>query len=703
MPTQKPSNDLADGEVSNDLSDGEVKSAAPAPTESGPMRAYHAVGDEIKAPFQSAADILSKANKALGKGGPKELVRQLKSGEIGDPPTGSVGGALKAAAGSVNPIAVKRAPDGSVDIPATIGGTVGRVGLMLGFPEVREGAGDAASAVGEKATETPRNMARSLTHSGERETGKLVADTIKANQAAEKAATETNATKQETFQTRKAVYDAKVSDLTQKHEAATAKHQQATADYEAAKTHAEELKKAAAETKTTRGQMARQVQETGARLVNRVKQAQQRAKANIDARWENLRENMKGASVPREQLADLVRNAEAKLSGSSENIKVFRDILSKSEEGGEDVVVSGGAKFGPGTPLYESVKNSPSGLPDASAPASFADLQGYYSELGEKLSSGSLPGDVYQAIKSLQEGIGSAMQRLAASRGQGAALTSARAAYRDYMQAFREPTGPQHSGSPLAQVLDAADPAHAIKPLTDLTTAARVRNMLAQYDPGAAPGGGGAVLYDNFLKASRAYDALPKPEAMAKAIKEPKPLGPAPVGPKLPAPPKAPKTVVPEIKRIGTEELQQSKRQNIQSEADTIRKFGSWVIPLTIVHALTGVLTLDAKLALSAIADVPVYLASREAIAGALEKPKVVEWISKPSPKDIEALMKLPPEYRGKIQSSVGQVVRQAQQRGISVSPAVAAFVGSSTAAPPAPRDTRHPSDIWSDPAQLSR
>src|SRR5208337_3053305 len=123
---------------------------------------------------------------------------------------------------------------------------------------------------------------------------------------------------------------------------------------------------------------------------------------------------------------------------------------------------------------------------------------------------------------------------------------------------------------------------------------------------------------------------------------------------------------------------------------------GGWIIPMSIMHGIIGVVKLDAMVALSSMLDVPVYLWGREKIAQVLEKPGVQDWIVKPSPKDIKELMKLPPEYRGVIQQRAGDLVRAAQDRGIRPSPQLLGFVAGQGTPDLAPR--RNPTDEWQDP-----
>jgi hypothetical protein len=338
-------------------------------------------------------------------------------------------------------------------------------------------------------------------------------------------------------------------------------------------------------------------------------------------------------------------------------------------------------------------------------PATFKDVQGYVSELGAKLATGNLPGDVYQAMVFLQERLLDRMEKMARDNGVGPLMKTARRGYREYRQTFFDAIGSKSSA--LAKALRERLPENAIPYLSGSEDVRDIRTKLAQFDPSVGGQGGSAQLYDNYLKAQREYKGLPKPTELAKKLNPPeapmpKAIPPAPKQPK----PIAPKPVQPEITKIGTAELEASKRRSVQQEINTVDKFGGWVIPITIMHGVLGVVTLNAQVALSAILDVPAYLAGRELFSRTLEKPGVQDWISRPSVGDIRELMKLPPEYRGVIQKQVGKLAAEAQRQGVPVSPQLLGFVAGQQERQqqPAPRKkpTNEPPISISLPAPLA-
>jgi hypothetical protein len=142
-----------------------------------------------------------------------------------------------------------------------------------------------------------------------------------------------------------------------------------------------------------------------------------------------------------------------------------------------------------------------------------------------------------------------------------------------------------------------------------------------------------------------------------------------------PQAPQQPQPVVPKLKKVGTAELEASKREAAIEESGKFGKFGGFIIPMSLVTSIGAAFFGHPLVALGDLASIPAYLMTRDTVAAILEKPAVGEWIARPSPKDIQELMKLPPEYRGVIQERVGKLATEAQRQGRPVSPALLGFV----------------------------
>lgn len=621
------------------------------------------------------------------------------------------------------------------------------LGGLVGGADVGEVAGETVANIPKVVPKVLRRGTELITQTTPRETAKLVKETQEGNagevarvsgenrkaaqghlektqealhetagrelqhQSASKEAESANAKASQEHEQAVQVVDAANNAKLAEHATKTRSIEQENAErqaaYDADKSKAEEIGKAAKEQESKRGQLARQINQQSSRLVDRLKSVQAKWKDSsalqktkgykptglLDVMYDNLRKATAGQTVPIETVGDAVRKAQAKLKGSAESIKQFNDILAKEKaENADDFVYQGGAKFGPGTNVYESVKTSPEGLPggDPAKPLNFSDLQGYYTELGSKLAPGNLLPDVYLALRSLQDDVGGMMKGMATKAGVPSLYTRAQSAYRDYMQTFRDSTGPNHSGSPIAQALEAKDPAYAIKPLTAEESAQRVRNALTRFDPGQNGQGGAAALYDNFRAANREFDALGKPIKVPESpvkpeFKEPPSapaLSPRPEVPKLVSveppqrvsPPNRPLEAQPEIKKLGPEDVREAKQKGLEHRAEFIKKrggqiaatFGVYRILESVIHGNLSALPND-------FAGAIVGYGMTQAIGKIMEIPKVEEFLTRPTARD---LAQIPPEMR----SSLPNIIKAAQSRGIRVSPALIAIAAGSGA-----------------------
>jgi len=487
--------------------------------------------------------------------------------------------------------------------------------------------------------ESARTALRNVTNTAPSDVAKAVKTASKANEIKTERVADINARRAETHET-------KVKAIQEQNANAAA--------------HAEEINKSAAETATKKGQLARQVKEQSARLVERVRTVQRATKAKLDKSYAEIRKAAQGQSVPAADLRSAVETAQSKIKGSSESIKQFKDILSKAPE--EDGAVEyQGAQIPKGHPLYDVLTE---GIEPA-GPIAFDDLRGYYSELGEKLAPGNLLPDVYQALKSLQESIGKMQENLATKAGVGAKFKTTQAAFHDYMQTFRESAGPNHSGSPIAAALQAKDPAFAIKPLTAEESAGRVRNMLTRFDPPVNGQGGAGKLFDNFRDVTRQYEGIEEPKGVAKALTTPKPI------------PTAPKTLEPKLNTLTRESLESVKRENALEAARKMEKSRSTLVSSIAAFDMirSGVLGEWAHVGLDVVARV-LYSAGKQGIARALQHPEIVTRLSKLRPEDYAAIAKLPEAQRTAFVEQIKPVVEAAKAQGIALDPRLLAIGG---------------------------
>jgi hypothetical protein len=282
----------------------------------------------------------------------------------------------------------------------------------------------------------------------------------------------------------------------------------------------------------------------------------------------------------------------------------------------------------------------------------YSDLQSLYSELGKELSKGTLPGSAYHAYDVLQEGVGNDMQRIADSQGQGATLTDARNYWRRMKQTF---------GKPIS-ITDAAT--KAIGGVADETQANQIR-LLGAFDP-AIP-----RQVAHIANIERGVEAMPKPvpervltrEAAAKHV----------AAPQLDVTPRpTPKTFEPQ--KIGPEEVAGAKAKGVEGRERQIEHKGYWLAIGPLFYTISDILKGDMPSLPGAAASVAAPLAVQAALTRMLTSPKVVDFLTKATPADIE---QIPPEMRG----NFPKILAEAQKRGIKVSPVLTkAFTGAAVA-----------------------
>jgi hypothetical protein len=370
-----------------------------------------------------------------------------------------------------------------------------------------------------------------------------------------------------------------------------------------------------------------------------LKKTADNVRKEASGKYDAVRSATQGQTVPSDQLASAVREAESKIQGSSENLKIFRDILSKHpEEEGE--IEYQGAKIPKGHPLYDVLKE---GI--ESPDSTFSNLQGYYTELGDKFSTGTLPGDVYQAMKSLHKNIGNLMQQMADRSGVGPQFSEARNFYRQYMQTFRD------HNSPLYKAIKATERGKSIASLSGKDQTGI--QALARYNPDLAQR---ANTIRGYQSEARSIPSKPKDlKSLPKLEPKPSPISPG-------------------VKKIGTEDIQQAKQEGMQQRADFIKKrggqiavtFGAYRMLENVIHGNLSALPEDFA---GAVAGYGIT----QAIGMLLENKKIMEAFTKPTLRDLD---EIPPDMRGDIK----EIVEEAQRQGIKVDPTLKALVGATAA-----------------------
>jgi hypothetical protein len=176
---------------------------------------------------------------------------------------------------------------------------------------------------------------------------------------------------------------------------------------------------------------------------------------------------------------------------------------------------------------------------------------------------------------------------------------------------------------------------------------------------------------------------------------KPEPQAPPPAEETVPqaervAPPDRPPETVAEQKTLGPEEIVASRKAAAAGLAKSLREQGIRRTINALFYTTPGAIL--AKLlgrpgyAAMEVAMAPAILAGSHVLANLLERPEVVSWLSKVTPKDLSLIRNLPEEQRGVFVKNLGELVKDAQKRKLPVAQALTAFVAGSSATASTPK-----------------
>lgn len=400
--------------------------------------------------------------------------------------------------------------------------------------------------------------------------------------------------------------------------------------------------------------IGRSLEEGSARLGERVEDLDSKLRAEGNEKYATVRQaTAQDPGVSPIEIGQAVEHAQSNiLQGSQESIKQFKELLGKTEEIESDLQkanVSATTLSGQPNPRYQAALSELGQQGDRAL--TFEDLQGYSSELGAKLAGGSLPGDVYQAIKFVKEKIDAAKSSIAERNGVGAALQEADAFWRNYMDTFHD------SASAVSQVrrgVGVVDPQHYAQAFVTGKSAETGVGKLKQFKTRHADEASAvADLALNLRKASQERVAINQQGIRARSEKP-----------------------MPEMERVPTptaEDIVAAKRKAVEGKAQELgglRRFDILILMSSPVSALMGSLR-------GALAG-PLEIAGEKGVAAAFNRPKVIEWIAKPTAADLAAIEKLPPGPRAELRANLQKLIDQETQQGRTpnVSPQVARTIG---------------------------
>ena len=441
---------------------------------------------------------------------------------------------------------------------------------------------------------------------------------------------------------------------------------------------------AQAQSVARRGQMAKEVDQESVNLGKDINDLESKVYHQADANFNNIRNKIGNVQAPPDHLISTVKDAEQNiLQGIPENVKEFRSIL-KLENTSEEMtnlrknVMAGqgmsGMDYESLSPerkaVVDDIVNRVGGPIPSSIPLTWDKLQSLKSRLDARLRNGrGLNGDLKRALFAVRDGVVDEMGQMATAKGAGADWQQARDFWRQYKEDFHEPTGPSGSGSPVAKAREAVDPDKIRKPFANTQSAIGNRGVqiLSRY-----PQFGGDQI------ASRVTSLLSKEQEMntlPEAVKE-APLKKYPESYQMPASKPAPP-----IPGKPTVDIEQIARDKIENTAQRIGRLNVWDARIIASSLMAGVLApfIGLKGGVEMGAS---YVALKEYLSRTLEKPKVVDWLAKTPPAELDALNKLPGIDKINVQHGLTEAaIELSKRRKFGLDPALKQFLGPANVA----------------------
>jgi len=363
--------------------------------------------------------------------------------------------------------------------------------------------------------------------------------------------------------------------------------------------------------------MADQVGDSVTKLDRTIREA-------YNARYNAFRQAMQGAEGNLEPVQQAVVDAEDNiLKGSPENIAIFRNILKEGEDPllSQASVFKGGSRGVDVKEVLSSMRSEGErarflrGLQDEGIPLEgerpapkegatipIDDLQGYSTELGNKIYRGNPAGDIRRALKYVRDAADKEILRVADTRKQGAIKRQLDKDWSQYMGDFYDSDGALYrlknainsdsriatlSGGEGSRVVDAMG--HYARFNPDIGTVGRVRSLVKQLRelPSTLPKEPGEV---------------PRPKFPAHPSARPLPKAPA----------REPFSA------------SQYRKEHIEKIAENLRRITGWDVA-SIGYVLRELSEGETPWAMS-------YSLGKRLLAKMLSNPRVIEYLSKELP-----------------------------------------------------------------------
>ncbi len=593
-----------------------------------------------------------------------------------------------------------------------------KAGQIVG-KRVPTSLGELRQSTTEAVTKPVRGTLEAMSKTGPLELRKMAQETVKKNADAAKLAADQNAeaAKKHLIDTKEAVEETKGRELSHEQRVRTvdeeARVKYATARLEVAKKNKEALIKHAADVdevqrdnqavlrdEQKRVETQQKLTAASQELEQKVEKARVKAKADDDKAWADWRTKIGTTEAPSNEIVDQINASKSTMD--PEDVAEFRKVLKETKpaaaEAGEvqetkDSIAKnqGAGSYAEASPtvkaaiddIVKRIGLDPDEMPDVKA-VSAPRLHVWKTQL-EYAVRNATRGNVRYAIGQVLDKVRDTESKLSEEAGAGAELEKARKLHGPYKDTFVN--SPNEPLTVASKAVSETSPEYA----KEKARANRLK-MLGEYDATIPTT---AEHIDNLREG---LTALPNEGPLRDKLKplppppqlQPEPTPPVPARQTIEPPfraehPDRPEEVVPERKTLTREELETRFKENLRKSAENLREISVRraiysslsAIPTMILSTLLG----HPGYAIAELVAAPtLVLGGGSKLAGLLERPAVVNWLTEVTPQKISAIRDFPPAERAVIDQNLRDLVQAAQKKGIRVSPALTAFAASAAA-----------------------
>jgi hypothetical protein len=538
--------------------------------------------------------------------------------------------------------------------PEAIGGGAGVV--LAGEAGAKAGAGlvKAGTEILKRAPEGVRTTAQTVMGVGpERTTQPLVDKFKEASTKAEAAQTEENATTEAKNREKAEKYQDERRDVASRNEKQTLEH---AADVEEVKAR----NQAKQDLHTERGQLAQQIDQGSKQVGEDIKALERKVREQGNQKYAEVRAKVSNDGTMPDEVIQAVQHAKKSIiRGSEDSVRQFSSIIRRGPDpGAEEAIESVRNSADPAAREFMRKYDQLDGEGAEVEPLTFNDWQGYSSELGQLMAKGNLPGDVYQAVKYVKESVDKQITTIAERHGAEGDLKAANAYWADYLKTFYD--RPSAAADTLRRV-GKLDPEYYAEPFIRGKSAKTGLAAIKNYDPGLAD-----RIEDLRTKSDRFHE-LPKTLKLENEPNAPEPIE-EPKRPEFKAPKQVERPTYPTEKDV-TEAKTKELKKSVQ-EIGRFSKYDAAIMGSSVIGPFLGkwsTLLID-----------PTLIVARKGVGKVINRPGVIEWLSRPSAEDLRILKESAPEVQTEVKQNMKEFIAEekAHGRSVPVAPEVKSWLG---------------------------